>query len=212
MAASRRPGAANRTASKKRSVAWMASHCPTTSQREVRNASFVPTKWEGNVSPQTLERQCPPKQRYVEELQRHIDVDVYGQCGNLSCRRDARHWQSDPACYRLLGRRYKFYLSFENALCVDYVSEKFWNILRHDLVPVVYGGADYHLVAPPHSFIDAMRYTPAELARYLRRLDLDDRLYDEFFWSALVLSSSSSLTSFFVANGSALFFLKQSAV
>ena len=144
----------NYAANKTKSVAWMASHCPTASQREV----------------------------YVDELQQHTDVDVYGMCGNFSCQRDSRNWLSHPSCYDMIERRYKFYLSFENAICDDYVTEKFYNILTRNVVPIVFGGAEYQLIAPPHSYIDAMKYTPAELARYLRLLDADDELYNEYFW------------------------------
>lgn len=72
-------------------VSWMVSHCPTTSRRE----------------------------DYVHHLQKHIQVDIYGECGNLSCPR-GNHWISYPECYEMLERKYKFYLSFENAFCTDY--------------------------------------------------------------------------------------------
>ena len=35
----------------------------------------------------------------MEELRKHIDVDVYGGCGPLKCQRNGTHWLSDPGCY-----------------------------------------------------------------------------------------------------------------
>ena len=39
-------------------------------------------------------------------------------------------------CDEKLVQGYKFYLSFENNLCQDYVTEKFWNAMRRNVVPV----------------------------------------------------------------------------
>ena len=59
----------------------------------------------------------------------------------------------------MLERDYKFYLSFENSICPDYVTEKFYNPLLFSTVPVVYGGADYEAVgAPPNSYIDVRNF------------------------------------------------------
>ena len=117
---------------KKKKVAWMASHCPTSSKRE----------------------------KYVRQLQQFVQVDVYGKCGNgtFNCPRNEMHLISDPQCYVQLAADYKFYLSFENSICTDYVTEKFFDILQHEMVPIVLGGADYSRIAPPHSFIDARRF------------------------------------------------------
>ena len=54
----------------------------------------------------------------------------------------------------MLNRKYKFYLSFENSICEDYVTEKVWKILQLHVVPIVLGGADYKDILPPHSYID----------------------------------------------------------
>ena len=67
-----------------------------------------------------------------------------------------------------LGKFY-FYLAFENSICKDYVTEKFfrglqvipsmhWTSLEKidfqaPVVPVVLGGANYSAIAPNHSFI-----------------------------------------------------------
>ena len=44
------------------------------------------------------------------------------------------------------------------------------------------GGANYSAIAPPHSYIDALLYSPRELAEYLKLLASDDQLYNEYFW------------------------------
>jgi alpha-1,3-fucosyltransferase len=51
------------------------------------------------------------------------------------------------------------------------------------MIPVVYGGADYSRIAPRHSYIDALEFsTPDKLAEYLKQLDANDTLYNEYFW------------------------------
>ena len=137
----------------KKFVAWMASHCLTDSRRE----------------------------DYIRHLKRYIGVDVYGDCGNLRCPKDPTGGDSDDRCYDLLEMKYKFYLSFENSICTDYVTEKFFQIMARDLVPVVYGGANYSHIAPPHSYIDAMNYSAKDLAAYLNKLNANDTLYEEYF-------------------------------
>ena len=139
---------------KMKKIAWMVSHCKTPSKRE----------------------------EYVRQLQDYIPVDVYGECGKFKCARNKSHWLSNPKCYDKLARKYKFYLAFENSLCRDYVTEKFFSILQHDLVPIVLGSADYASIAPPHSYIDVTQFkSPADLATYLLELDADDELYYKYF-------------------------------
>ena len=112
-----------------------------------------------------------------------MNVDVYGDCGEMEeeCSKDPVTFVSPDECYRMIESKYKFYLSFENALCTDYVTEKFFDILNYKIVPVVYGGANYSQIAPPNSYIDARQFEPKQLADYLMKLDADDALYNEYF-------------------------------
>ena len=61
-----------------------------------------------------------------------------------------------------------FYLSFENSLCEDYVTEKLWQWLRRDIVPLVMGQANYSAIVPPHSVINALDFSvPKDLGVFL---------------------------------------------
>eukprot|EP00095_Tigriopus_kingsejongensis_P010176 maker-scaffold105_size367834-snap-gene-0.9 protein:Tk10176 transcript:maker-scaffold105_size367834-snap-gene-0.9-mRNA-1 annotation:"hypothetical protein DAPPUDRAFT_313010" len=116
------------------------------------------------------------RETYVLELQKFIQVDVFGSCGSTDCARN-----SD--CDRELFQRYKFYLSFENAMCSDYATEKLFKALAKDIVPIVMGGSNYSQIAPPHSVIDVRDYpNPQDLADYLLELDDDSAKYLEYFW------------------------------
>ena len=41
------------------------------------------------------------------------------------------------------SQQYYFYLAFENSICPDYISEKFWRNLNQPVIPVVMGGGNY---------------------------------------------------------------------
>ena len=116
---------------------------------------------------------------YAEELQKYIGVDIYGTCGDKKCPRHS----SD--CKSMLSSDYKFYLSFENSNCRDYITEKFFNnALQHNIVPIVMGATleDYNAVAPHGSFIHVDQFgSPKELATYLHKLNENDELYNQYF-------------------------------
>ena len=122
------------------------------------------------------------REEFIKEMKRFMKIDSYGMCGDLKCEKNGSTNNSPPECYQKMEKKYKFYLSFENSFCTDYVTEKFFYILSYDMVPVVYGAADYSRIAPPHSFIDARQFKgPKELAYYLMALDANDVLYNEYF-------------------------------
>lgn len=89
---------------------------------------------------------------YVNVLRKHVGVDVYGACGPLSCPRvthdnGSQAW--DSSCLQTAEKDVKYYLSFENSLCRDYVTEKVFKVYTtQSLVPVVRGSANYSMYLP----------------------------------------------------------------
>jgi alpha-1,3-fucosyltransferase len=116
------------------------------------------------------------REEYFGQLGKYVGIDVYGRCGKLNCLPSR-----SSKCDQLLDS-YKFYVAAENAICTDYVTEKFYRALSSDIVPIVYGGVDYSSYAPPLSYIDVSDFkSPKDLADYLKLLDENDGLYLKYF-------------------------------
>ena len=118
------------------------------------------------------------REAVVKSLSRHLPVDVYGGCGTFE-----RPRTNSLKCLQQMGAKYKFYLSLENAVCKGYLTEKFFNILPYNTIPVVLNGADMSTFAPKHSYINVQDFTTTiKLAEYLKKVASDDELFAPFFW------------------------------
>ncbi|XP_067945380.1 4-galactosyl-N-acetylglucosaminide 3-alpha-L-fucosyltransferase FUT6-like [Watersipora subatra] len=128
-------------------VIWLVSNCITSSRRE----------------------------KYVEQLQKYIQVDVFGDCGKKVALGYNQYMKN-------IAKHYKFYIAFENSDCEDYITEKFWRSLHLGMIPIVRGlRADYKKFAPPHSYIHADSFlTPEHLADYLREISSDSEQFHEY--------------------------------
>lgn len=122
------------------------------------------------------------RDRVVVELQKILPVHVAGHCSSryshkLDC-------LNDDECNKKI-KEFKFYLAFENSMCDDYVTEKYWyRALKNDAVPIVLGGGPYDdsKVAIPGSYIDVLDFENVEkLADYIKYLDGNDTAYNEYF-------------------------------
>ena len=134
----------------KKNVAWMISHCGN--------------KYGGRWA-------------YAGELAKHIDVSVYGKCGNLTCPKD-----QETSCMDSLNKSFRFYLAFENSLCAEYVTEKLYRTLKSDMIPIIYGLYDYKTMLPEKSVIDVRDFhSPKHLADYLKLLAENKTLFDSYF-------------------------------
>ena len=81
--------------------------------------------------------------KYIKELQKYIKIDVFGKCGTKCPERFEN--KTEGACKEILAKDYKFYFSFENSLCTDYITEKFHDTLMLNIIPVVMGQGSYDL-------------------------------------------------------------------
>ena len=130
---------------------WMVSNCKFTSGREI----------------------------YVEELQKYMDIDVYGSCGKgIQC---GPFGQLNVTCVKEFISHYKFYLAFENSFCENYYTEKLTKLIGVNTIPVVMGLVNYTEVMPPGSFIDVRDYSsPKQLAEHLQYLSKNDTAYNQY--------------------------------
>ena len=127
---------------------------------------------------------------YATELMKHVQVDSYG--GVLK-NRSLPEADRGRATKLATIARYKFCLSLENTLEIDYVTEKFFDPLLAGTVPVYRGAPNVDQFAPgKRSFIDASDFSgAAELAIYLKELARDDEAYQQYFaWREEPLLSS----------------------
>ena len=147
-------------------IIWIVSNCYTPSKREA----------------------------YVKELSEFINVKVYGKCspektylvpyGNAK-RNSAKLSRLNRAeLYKRLLANSHFYLSFENSICNEYITEKFFYALDSPAVPVVMGPnrSQYEKIAPSKSFIHVDDFeSPSHLAQYLRDVANDYERYLKYF-------------------------------
>ena len=75
--------------------------------------------------------------KYVETLRQYISVDILGNCGKKWKCGKGRYYHD---CFDILNTSYRYYLAFENALCDDYITEKFYDNFEYDIIQVVRGG------------------------------------------------------------------------
>ncbi|KAF9273571.1 hypothetical protein BGZ74_004720 [Mortierella antarctica] len=117
----------------------------------------------------------------VRQLQRYIDVDIYGDCRYNRNRDWPLDVQGKDLSDVVVASRYKFYLALENTNCDDYVTEKLERTVASGAVPVVDGPVDYSRFNPaPKALIQYNEFgSPKALAEYLLKLDQDDEAYNE---------------------------------
>lgn len=83
----------------------------------------------------------------------------------------------------MTDKNVQFYLSFENSICKDYVSEKFFEWMNYNSVQVVYNGANMSAIAPPHSYINVRDYqSVGDMVKDIKEIAEDSARFAAYFW------------------------------
>lgn len=128
----------------------------------------------------------PPSDRdhYVKELMRYIKIDSYGTClHNKDLPEEFRNPMTmDDEGFHDIIAKYKFTLSFENAICKDYVTEKLWRPLSLGSVPIYKGSPTVQDWMPnDHTIILADNFSsPKDLGEFITSLDQNDEEYAKY--------------------------------
>ncbi|CAC5410837.1 FUT-1 [Mytilus coruscus] len=112
------------------------------------------------------------REAYVKELSKYIDVDIYGKCGKPCL------FKED--CKTHLSKSHRFYLSFENSLCKDYLTEKIANMYNSDrnFIPIVRGAPNAEDYLPQKTYILTSDFeSPQKLAAFLKMLGRNETRY-----------------------------------
>lgn len=119
----------------------------------------------------------------MRELEKNgIQVDIFGACTK---RWDGCKDHKDHECLSKVRSQYKFYLAFENSICSEYITEKYWLTLNSSSynIPVALGAniSEYNKYSPPNSFLHIDNFTsPAQLAQFMKGLAADDRKFNSY--------------------------------
>lgn len=120
--------------------------------------------------------------KYVEKMKEIINVEMFGKCGGQKVAKGKGE--------KDLLANYKFYLSFENSRCPEYMTEKAFKIITMPMrdnppVPVILGPSKSYCqeVLPNMSYIHVDDFKgPQDLAKYLDHLDKHPDLYSQYLY------------------------------
>ncbi|XP_021370474.1 alpha-(1,3)-fucosyltransferase C-like isoform X2 [Mizuhopecten yessoensis] len=119
------------------------------------------------------------REKYANLLRKTTDIHVYGGCGQFKCPSS-----NADNCMGLLQKHYRYYLAFENSLCLDYVTEKGFKtyVYSPSTIPVMRGGSNYSLFFPPGSYINTNDFNTAEnLGKAMNGISTGKNNFRKFF-------------------------------
>lgn len=123
---------------------------------------------------------------YVSQLMMLQPIDSYGDCLNnrtlpVKLKYHYKNHLKETNFLHFIAR-YKFVIAIENAVCDDYVTEKFWRAIHLGVVPIYFGSPSIRDWMPnAKSAILLQNYpTPKLLSQHIDGLMQNDELYEEY--------------------------------
>ena len=127
---------------------------------------------------------APERQALFRALMKHTKVFSYGSCLHNVDAPVSRHQNNWEDMKRIALQGHRAILAWENVKQPEYITEKIYDALSAQVVPIYWGSNTIKQILPEGSYIDASPYTEKtvhELAAKLKRIDSDDAYYRSFF-------------------------------
>ena len=134
-------------------------------------------------------------QRYklIYKMQKYLNIDMYGKCYNNTCERVMEI--GNKSCDDIL-KQYKFYLAFENSHCKDYITEKYWNALNRNQIPIVNWKLTNKDFVIPNSYINVFDFDDIKsFVTYVNAVSSNETLYNSYFRWKLKYKNKGSCIS-----------------
>lgn len=141
-----------------------------------------------------VSKTCDRHEGYLQTLMSIVPLDMMGDCyknkdENEYLDYEGGWWSSTREMLSnrdfrkiVVSSKYKFYISIENTILEDYLTEKFWiGFLGHSVM-VYLGAPNAEVYAPaPNSFINALDFPDANaLGQYLDHLSKHPAKYNQY--------------------------------
>ena len=116
----------------------------------------------------------------IKQMQKGLDIHMFGSCYNNPCGSNPKD-ETDKSCDELM-KQYKFYLAFENNDCKDYVTEKYWNSLSREQIPIVNWRRIDRSIVIPNSYINIYDFKDMNsFSTYIKKVSENETLYNSYF-------------------------------
>lgn len=129
------------------------------------------------------------RDKYVTEFMKYQHIDSYGRC--LNNKEFPSHINNynyiymdklDEIDFLKFMAKYKFVIAIENAVCNDYITEKFWRAIHLGVVPIYFGSPTIKDWLPNRKSAILLEdfSTVKLLSAHIDELMRDDSLYEEY--------------------------------
>jgi hypothetical protein len=127
---------------------------------------------------------CEKRRHFAEELNRFLPVDAPGRCyHNVDGLLNETQFLYESWTPKLdLMRHYMFVVTAENIECDGYISEKIYQALRFNVIPLHFAHQSYRRAVPCTSCFIDLSGNITSIGENLQRISQSSKLFDEF-WS-----------------------------